>query len=130
VRFWTFDKASLETTLMTPRLKLATRRSLPWRMEGAGELSVEKTGLSVSRPSILLTAFGTNPDGGGTLLRLWERGSKSGLCKVALPEGINATSLQPVDLRGRPVGEKIKVTKNRFEVNAKAWAPMSFVIES
>jgi hypothetical protein len=35
-----------------------------------------------------------------------------------------------VDLRGRPVGEKIKVTKNRFEVNAKAWAPMSFVIES
>jgi hypothetical protein len=28
------------------------------------------------------------------------------------------------------VGEKIKVTKNRFEVNAKAWAPMSFVIES
>jgi hypothetical protein len=95
-----------------------------------GELSVEKIGLSVSRPSILLTAFGTNPDGGGTLLRLWERGSKSGLCKVALPEGINATSLQPVDLRGRPVGEKIKVTKNRFEVNAKAWAPMSFVIES
>jgi hypothetical protein len=93
VRFWTFDKASLETTLMTPRLKLATRCSLPWRMEGAGELSVEKTGLSVSRPSILLTAFGTNPDGGGTLLRLWERGSKSGLCKVALPEGINATSL-------------------------------------
>ena len=95
-----------------------------------GELSVEKTGLSVSRPSILLTAFGTNPDGGGTLVRLWQRGGKSGLCKVALPEGINATSLQPVDLRGRPVGEKIKVTKNRFEVNAKAWAPMSFVIES
>ena len=28
------------------------------------------------------------------------------------------------------VGEKIRVTKNRFEVNAKAWAPMSFVIES
>ena len=44
--------------------------------------------------------------------------------------GINDTSLQPADLRGRPVGEKIRVTKNRFEVNAKAWAPMSFVIES
>ena len=29
----------------------------------------------------------------------------------------------------RPVGEKIKVTKNRFEVNAKAWAN-EFVIES
>jgi hypothetical protein len=95
-----------------------------------GELSVEETGLSVSRPSIFLTAFGTNPDGGDTLLRLWERGGKSGLCNVALPEGINATSLQQVDLRGRPVGEKIKGTKNRFEVIAMAWAPMSFVIES
>ena len=87
-----------------------------------GELSVEKTSLSVSRPSILLTAFGTNSDAGGTLLRHWERGGKSGLCKVALPEGINATSLQPVDLRGKPVGEKIKVTTNRFEDNAKAGA--------
>jgi hypothetical protein len=46
---------------------------------GGAELSVEKTGLSVSRASILLTAFGTNTDGGGTLLRLWERRGKSGL---------------------------------------------------
>jgi hypothetical protein len=107
---------------MTPRLKLANRCSPPWRMEGAGNCRSEKTGLSVSRPSILRTAFGTNPDGGGTLVRLWQWGGKSGLCKVALPEGINATSLQPVDLRGKPVGEKIKVTTNRFEDNAKAGA--------
>jgi hypothetical protein len=130
VRFWTFDKASLETTLMTPRLKLATRCSPPWRMEGAGNCRSKRSAsafrvrASYSLPSAQI------PMVGGTLLRLWERGGKSGLCKVALPEGINATSLQPVDLRGRPVGEKIKVTKNRFEVNAKVWAPMSFVIES
>jgi len=98
--------------------------------DGRGrELSVERTGLSVSRPSILLTAFGQIPMvvadccsfGNGEASRVHAR---------SLPEGINAKSLQPVDLRGRPVGEKIKVTKNRFEVNAKAWAPTSFVIES
>ena len=56
-------------------------------------------------------------------------GGDSGLCKVTLPEGINAASLQPVDLRGRPVGDKIKVVKHQFEVDAKAFAPMSFLIE-
>ena len=119
MRFWTFDKAFLETTLMTPRLKLATRCSPPWRMEGAGNCR------SKDRPQRLASehltyCLRTNPDGGSTLLRLWERGGKSGLCKVVLPEGINARSFQPVDRRGRPVGEKIKVTKNRFEVYAKA----------
>ena len=129
MRFWTFDKASLETTLMTPRLKLATRCSLPWRMEGAGNCrskrpaSAFRVRASYSLPSHksrwwrhIAAALGT--------------GKQIGLCNVALPEGINPTSLQPVDLCGRPVGEKIKVTKNRFEVNAKAWVPMSFVIES
>jgi hypothetical protein len=78
VRFWTFDKSSLETTLMMP---LETRKPLPAAMADGrgGELSVEKTGLSVSRPSILLTAFDRNTDGGGTLLRLGERRGKSGL---------------------------------------------------
>ncbi|MHB8970562.1 MAG: hypothetical protein ACYC3X_08115 [Pirellulaceae bacterium] len=94
-----------------------------------GELPVERTGLRVSRPGILVTAFGTNPDGGGTLLRLWEMGGRSGSCQVTLPEGIQATSLQPVDLRGRPVGETIKVTQDVIEVHAKAFAPMSFLIE-
>jgi hypothetical protein len=119
--FLDFDKASLETTLMTPRLKLATRCSPPWRMEGAGNCRSKKTGLSVSRPSILLTAFAQIPIVGAHCCG-FGRGGKSGLCKVVLPEGDNARSLQPVDLRGRPVGETIKVTKNRFEVYAKAWA--------
>lgn len=129
VRLWTFGKGSLETTLIKPALE--TRNPLLSAVADGrgGELPIEQAGLSVSRPGILLTTFGTNPDGDGTLLRLWEMGGNSGLCEIALPDGINVTSLQPVDLRGRSVGEKIKVTKNRFEVDAKAFAPMSFVIE-
>ena len=61
MRFWTFDKASLETTLMTPRLKLANPLLAAMADGRGGELSVEKTGLSVSRPSILLTAFAQIP---------------------------------------------------------------------
>ncbi len=129
VRLWTFGKVSLETTLIRPSLK--TRNPLLSAVADGrgGKLPVEQTGLSVSRSGILLTAFGKDPDGGGILLRLWEMGGNSRLCKIALPDGINVGSLQPVDLRGRSAGEKIKVTKNQFEVDAKAFAPMIFVIE-
>ena len=79
---------------------------------GGGELSVEKTGLSVSHPSILLTAFGTKPMVAAHCCGLGtERPIGFIYCKVALSGGINATSLQQMDLRGRPVGEKIKYDK-------------------
>jgi hypothetical protein len=63
---------------MMPRLKLANLLPAAMADGRGGELSVEKTGLSVSRSSILLTAFGTNTDGGGSLLWLWGRRGKFG----------------------------------------------------
>jgi len=129
VRLWTFGKSSLETTLITPALE--TRNPLLAAVADGkgGALPVERTGLEASRPGIQVTAFGSNPDGTGRLLRLWEMGGTSGLCKVTLPEGTDATTLQPVDLRGRPFGEKIKVTAGQFDVDIKAFAPVSFLIE-
>jgi hypothetical protein len=35
-----------------------------------------------------VTAYGTNPDGPGTVLRLWEQAGQSGTVSVRLPEGI------------------------------------------
>jgi hypothetical protein len=129
VRLWTFAKGSLETTLMTPALE--TRNPLLAGVADGkgGGLPIQKEGIRVARPGILVTAFGTNPDGAGTLLRLWEMAGNAGLCQVTLPDGITAASLQPVDLRGRPVGDKLKVTGKQFEVKVKAFAPVSFVIE-
>ena len=48
---------------------------------------------------------------------------------VRLPKGMDVKAAQPVDLRGTPVGDIIKVKKNTFKVELKAFAPLSFVLE-
>ena len=68
-----------------------------------GDLPERREGLSVSRRGVLLTAFGSNPDGPGTLLRLWEQSGVSGDVTVTLP-GQFRTAI-PVTLRGEPTGK-------------------------
>jgi len=52
-----------------------------------------------SGDSVLVTAFGSNPDGAGTLLRLWETSGKAGSRYVKLPAGLHVKSVQPINLR-------------------------------
>ena len=73
-----------------------------------------------------VTAYGSNPDGPGTVLRLWELAGKSGTVKVRLPEGTNAKQVQPVDLRGRPLGKPIPVKNGSFKVEVGAFAPSAW----
>jgi alpha-mannosidase len=87
-----------------------------------------QNGLELSRKGILVTAFGTNPDGPGTLLRLWEEAGQSGTVKISLPEGMKARQAQPVDLRGRPVGQPIPVRNGTLKVQVDAFAPASFLL--
>jgi hypothetical protein len=94
-----------------------------------GTLPSEQTGLELSRKGVLVTAFGANPDGAGTLLRMWEQSGVSGQVKVQLPKGMDVKTAQPVDLRGTTVGEKIKIKNGAFAVELKAFAPPSFVME-
>jgi len=58
---------------------------------------------------VLLTAFGPNPDGQGTLLRVWEDAGQSGPLTITLPEQMQPGDAQPVDLRGRPLGQPLRV---------------------
>jgi len=127
VHLWTFTKGTVSSTLMTPALEtrnplLATVADGP-----GGTLPTEQQGILVSRPGILVTACGTNPDGAGMLLRLWEMNGDSGPCQITFPGGMRVTSLQPVNLRGTTIGQPVSVTKYTFVVDAKAYAPMSFV---
>src|ERR1019366_9505473 len=39
----------------------------------AGPLPATQAGLSLSRTGLAVTAFGSNPDGAGILLRIWEQ---------------------------------------------------------
>jgi hypothetical protein len=83
----------------------------------------------LSRKGILITAYGTNPDGPGTVLRLWEQAGQSGTVRVRLPEGTNVKHVQPEDLRGRPIGQPIPVRNGSFKVQVGVFAPVSLVLD-
>src|ERR1039458_3050234 len=95
----------------------------------AGTLLPSRRGLELSRKGIQVTAYGANPDGPGTVLRLWELAGKSGAVKVRLPEGANTKQPQPVDLRGRAIGKPIAVKNGSFEAQVGAFAPVSVVLK-
>jgi len=79
--------------------------------------------------SMLVTAFGANPDGAGTLLRLWETAGQSGHRTVNLPSGMKASRAQPVDLRGRPSGDPISISAGALPFDLHSYAPASFLIQ-
>ena len=56
---------------------------------------------------MLVTSFGPNPFGKGTMLRLWEQAGDAGKCTVTLPEGMTFTRAVPVNLRGEKAGNAI-----------------------
>ena len=94
-----------------------------------GKLPAESTGLELSRKGVLVTAFGANPDGKGTVLRLWEQAGVSGKVTVKLPKGMNVSKMTPVNLRGEPTGKPERIWFGRFSVNLRSFAPASFVLE-
>ncbi|MFI5378312.1 MAG: polysaccharide lyase family protein [Tepidisphaerales bacterium] len=125
VRIWAFGRYDADAALITPSLEarlplLAAASDAP-----AGKLPPARSGLQLSRTGISITAFGDNPDGPGTVLRLWELAGVSGRLNVKLPQGMAAQAVQPLDLRGRPIGEAIPVNDGGFSVELGAFAPLS-----
>jgi hypothetical protein len=129
VRLWGIQHYAAERSLITPALE--TRNPLLAAVsEGApGALPASRRGLELSRKGISVTAYGSNPDGSGTVLRLWEQAGNSGTVSVRLPEGSNARQVQPVDLRGRPIGKPIPVKDGSFKIKIGAFAPVSLVLD-
>jgi len=109
---------------------------------GAGRLPAMATGLTVTkagesaqaggasgRRGLLVTAFGPNPYGKGTLLRFWEQTGDSGICTVQLPSGMKARTAQPCDLRGQTIGSPLAVSESgAFNVTIKPMAPLSLIL--
>jgi hypothetical protein len=127
VRVWSFEKYDPESSLVTPSWE--ARLPLLASEAGGGKLPPSQPGLRLSRKSVRVTAFGANPDGEGTLLRLWEETGKGGACRVTLPKGLAASSAQPCDLRGRPLGAALPVREGAFEAPVEAFAPASFILK-
>jgi len=129
VRIWSKPKNEQTVSNLVKNSWEARIPLLVGSAEGsAGKLKVEEQGLSLSREGILVTAFEENPEGKGTVLRLWEQAGISGICKVKLSKGIQASFVQPVNLRGEIQGEIIKVKNFEFSFNLNRYTPASFIL--
>ena len=126
-RLWSFLHYDNVAALIEPGMN-AKRPLLAAVADGpAGKLPTTQAGLSVSRPGVLVTAFGGNSDGPGTLLRVWEQSGASGELTVTLPAGAKFAIATPVNLRGEPTGQPLKLKGGQLAFDLHAWAPASFL---
>jgi hypothetical protein len=128
VRLWVMDSERVAEDLVRnsweARVPVIVGSSSGKPCDGEGVLR----GLALSKPGVLVTAFGPNPDGEGIVLRIWEQIGISGECTITLPEGYHADSAQPCDLRGRPSGDAIPISDGAFTFSLGANAPASFLL--
>ncbi|MCF7958478.1 MAG: hypothetical protein K9M57_08535 [Phycisphaerae bacterium] len=128
-RIWAFDQYDAASALITPSLEMRYPVQTASVNTDRGKLPTQQTGLSVSRPGVLVTAFGENPDGAGTLLRVWEQAGTSGKLTVELPKGTKATKATPVNLRGEKIGDIMNIREDVLKFELGAFAPVSFLLE-
>lgn len=146
IRIWMFDRYDPWKSLLKPSLEARFPLQAALADGPAGMLPLSASGVAVSTNavnttdaagvawagggSVRVTAFVANPDGAGTLLRLWETAGQSGPRTVNLPSGMKASRAQPVDLRGRPSGEAIPIQSGSFRFPLGAFAPASFNLDA
>jgi len=93
-----------------------------------GSLPPVAAGVQLSMKGISVTAFGKNPDGNGTLLRLWEQAGNNGSCTITLPAGHPFKTARFCNLRGEPLSNEFSVT-NTIDINIKPYEPVSIVLQ-
>ncbi len=128
VRIWAVEEDDPARGVIQPSVEALNPLMAAAATGEGGPLPPAKTGLEVSCRGVLLGFFGPNPDGPGTLLRLWEASGNSGVCEVRLPEGMTVSEVVPVDLRGRPVGPPLPVKDGRLRFTLEKFAPASFLL--
>ena len=123
VRIWFGDELAVPT-LETVLPLVASAGS------GArGTLPSSQSGVTVSRPGVVVTVLKQQSKGHVTLLRLWELAGESGKVTVHLPSGSPARIARPVDLRGDSLGPPIAIQAGSFEFLLSGFAPASFELE-
>jgi alpha-mannosidase len=89
-------------------------------------LPITQTGLSLSRQGTLVAAFGQNPNGPGTLLRVWEQSGVTGQLVATLPGDFKDAT--PINLRGENIGPSIPITNGKLPFTLSAYSPASFIL--
>jgi hypothetical protein len=131
VDLWAATHFDNESSLITPseETRFPLLSTLVADADNAATLPGSAAGVQLSRKGIMVTAFGRNPDGDGTILRLWEQAGKSGQCRVTLPDGAAFTTAQFCDLRGQAMGSAFNIENGKIEVDIKAYAPTSILLK-
>lgn len=128
-RIWSYERYDAAASLITPALEMRYPVQCAAVDAPAGPLPQQQSGLTVSRPGTLVTAFGQNPDGAGTLLRVWEQAGTSGDLTISLPAAAKYTTATPVNLRGETSGTPLQITAGKLAIHLNAYAPASFTLE-
>jgi len=126
VRLWSFDKFDPESALFTPAMEARTPLRIGRSRSKPGPLPPAQSGVELSRKGVAVTGFGPNPDGAGTVFRVWEQSGRNGRLEVVVPARF-ATAI-PVNLRGETIGRVIRISAGRFGFDLPAYAPASFIL--
>ena len=128
VRIWSFDKFSSESALYTPSMEARIPLKVGRSRSNPGTLPITQSGISLSRKGVALTAFGPNPDGQGTILRVWEQAGLTEDLEITMPAGSKFLNATPVSLRGETLAKPLKIKDGKFSYNLHAYRPVSFVL--
>jgi len=86
----------------------------------------------VNRKGIYVTSFGKDVDTGELMLRLWEmagKGKDAPGVEITLPPGMEAESVMPCDLRGRPIAPPIRIREGKFTIPVRPYSPVNLRID-
>jgi hypothetical protein len=129
VRLWSFSRYTPDAGLVIPALE-ARNPFLAAPVSGSsGGLRSSQRGVEVSRPGVVVAAFGQVQGSDAVTLRLWEFCGESGPVTVRLPEASPHRFAVPVDLRGKAAGPRIPIRDGSFRFDLKGFAPASFNLE-
>ncbi|HEX7260558.1 MAG TPA: hypothetical protein VF258_01980, partial [Luteolibacter sp.] len=126
VRLWAVSSKDPADSLVTPSLETRSPLLAATVDAPAGSLPASAPGVGVSRTGVPVTAFGPNPDGPGTLLRVWEKAGRGGEITFTVP--VKYRQALPVDLRGVKIGAPLPITGGSFSTELPAFAPASFLL--
>ncbi|SPE52933.1 conserved hypothetical protein [Verrucomicrobia bacterium] len=129
VRIWAVRGGDTARDLVTPSWEARSPLLAAYASGPPGKLPWTKAGLELSRGGVQVTHFGPDPYTDKVLLRVWELAGKSGSLTVNLPAGFQPTQAMPVDLRGTPAGDAVKIKHGKFAFTLGAFAPASFRLE-
>jgi len=127
---WSYSAYDAEKSLITPSEETRTPLYGVYFDGNSGISPLAQNGITLNRKGILVTAYGQNRDGEGTILRLWEQAGNSGNCLVSLPEGSNYTMAYLCNLRGEIMDpEEIAITDSQFEIFINANQPATVIFK-